>query len=503
MIAHRIVRVAVASVFLVMTLRGGEVWALSDEHVFLDLGFGFVNPGARSLGMGGAVIATGNDVTAGAGNPAALRYLERMELLADYRALRPQAGTIGSGASVNLYALPVALPLIDVSSGSAAEDVEALSYFGFGYPLPSARTTLALSRNVVLDAAQAPNASTNRLRFAFPDYPIWVNPDGGPGMNTPTVEQYAVQSVTTGRFTAEVIHYDLSAGIDVGRDLSIGATATLARLDMRSMLESTVSDPRGLLETVNPRLDADQDGLLEDVITTSGIGGSDSAFGFTLGVHYHPDSLFAGGVAPVRFGLVYHKGADLSVEQRLLEGPVVTATFQNELKVPDRLGVGIAGELGAERNWRLALDVEQVKYSDLLDGFQSGVNSLTGALIDPDSLSLDPLAEVRFDVDDAVVIRAGAEYLFAIGSNWTMALRGGGYTAPDDRIRMMAFNSTDPLVNQAYLDAFGRGEDQNHFTAGVALQSEAGIQLQLAGDFAGDGDQLVFTVRYLFGKSRL
>jgi long-subunit fatty acid transport protein len=501
MTAHRLARLATVSVLLLAFVQGNESWALTDEQIFRDLGFNFVNPGARSLGMGGAFIAVGNDVTAGTANPAALRTVERMELLADFRSVRPQA-TVVEGDPVDLSALPVALPLIDVTGGAEAADDELLSFFGFAFPLQRGRTTLSLSRNVVLDTSTTLQDSTNRLRFAFEDYPIWVNPDGGAGMNTPTVEQYAVQSTTGGGLTAELVHYDLSAGIDLGSDLSVGVTATLAELDMRSTLQSTASDPRGLLETINPRVDADQDGLFEDVITTSSVNGSDSAFGFSLGLHYQPDSRSALGVAPVRFGLVYHKGAELSVRQQQMEGQIVTATFENILNVPDRIGFGVAGELGAERAWRLALDVEHVKYSDLLDGFRTGVSSLTSGIVDPDSLSLDPDADVRFDVDDAVVVRAGAEYGFEAGSDWRLAVRAGGYSAPDDGIRMTAFNSTDDAVNQAYLAAFGGGDDETHLTAGVSARSPGGFELHLAGDFADDGDQILLTVRYMFGRPR-
>ena len=38
--------------------------ALTDEEIFRDLRFNFINPGGRSLGMGGAFISLANDATA-------------------------------------------------------------------------------------------------------------------------------------------------------------------------------------------------------------------------------------------------------------------------------------------------------------------------------------------------------------------------------------------------------------------------------------------------------
>jgi hypothetical protein len=82
-----------------------------------------------------------------------------------------------------------------------------------------------------------------------------------------------------------------------------------------------------------------------------------------------------------------------------------------------------------------------------------------------------------------------------------LAVAGGYYYAPDDRIHMTAFNSTDPSVNAMYMQAFPSGEGENHFTAGVGyvLGSHA---FHLAVDAAGDGTQAVFSYALTFGTKR-
>ncbi len=79
----------------------------------------------------------------------------------------------------------------------------------------------------------------------------------------------------------------------------------MANLDIKSSLDSGAQDPLGLLSTENPRVDLDNDGLLDDVARTSRINDDDTAVGYTFGIHYHPDSMFESGFSPVRVGAVY------------------------------------------------------------------------------------------------------------------------------------------------------------------------------------------------------
>jgi len=347
---------------------------------------------------------------------------------------------------------------------------------------------------VVLDVESS--LQDTGLEFALIDLP-WVNPDG------PAVEQYTINNESVGGLNAELVNWNLGFSFSLGSDFSIGGTATYAELDMESSLTNLAQDPLGLLGTENPRVDENDDGLLDDVLTQSTIDDSDSGFGWTLGLHFHPDSKFDTGYSPIRFGLVYHKGAELGVNQTVVVDPGTTAsekTFINTLRVPDRYGIGVSGELG--RGWVFALDLERVEYSDLMDGFLSGVNFFTSGLIDDTLLQIDPDEEVLFDVDDATVVHVGAEYNLITKGRWTYGFRAGYFNAPDNKIRMTQFNSTSDEINEAYLQAFAGGESEDHFTAGFSFTTPVGLQFQFAGDFSDTAQQFVVSAIWRIGKVR-
>jgi long-chain fatty acid transport protein len=61
---------------------------LVDSETFSGFQFNFNNPGARSLGMGGAFVAVADDATAVIANPAGLVILRRPELLGEVKFTR-------------------------------------------------------------------------------------------------------------------------------------------------------------------------------------------------------------------------------------------------------------------------------------------------------------------------------------------------------------------------------------------------------------------------------
>jgi len=503
--------VLTAGIFLGL-LSGGNLLALTDEEIFRDFRFNFLNPGARALGLGGAFIAAADDATAAEANPAALHYISQMELFAEYRSIdyATQTFTTSNTVGSNELGAPV-YPFLDLQAVTNREDTDFFSFASFAFPftMGKVRATIALSRQVVLDVTTTLSdpslplgQRSTRLDFALGSFPTeWINPD------TFEPEVYTIVNSSAGQLEAELVNTNLAFSASVG-DLSFGLTATQANLDMQSNLVNEAVDARGILQTINPRVDR-QDlpaflELKENIRTRSVIDDSDSDLAFTLGLHYHPDSMFKSGFSPIRFGAVYRKGADLEVDQFLLEDSgdgefVETETFKNKLKVPDRYGIGVSGELG--RHWVFAMDMERVEYSDLLEGFVPGVNFFTSGLL-ADAFEQDPSKQIRYDVDDATVVHAGAEYTIVTKSNWNFSFRGGYYNAPDNRIRMVEFNSTDEDLNETFLDVFRGGEATNHFTAGFEVRMPIGLHLQFAGDFADDLDSYLVSAIYRFGRTR-
>lgn len=511
--AKRIGWVGVLSLLLV--LAPGTARALTDEEIFRDFRFNFINPGARAVGLGGAFIAAADDVTATQANPAALHYVFRNEFFMEFREVRPEAQVFAEATGDPVSPSPI---FLDLQSVNDRQDASLASFASFAMPfkIGSRRATFAVSRQAVLDVESSlgdPATGTTRLRFSTSDYPVWVNP-GGLDCGTAGAEQYTVCNNVAGSGTIELIHYNLGLSYSFVDDFSVGLTATQVTLDMVSDVINTTEDPRGVLFTIHPRLETGA-GVFAPIQTRTQIDDSDSALAYTVGLHWHPDRAFPGGVSPLRLGLVYRRGADLAVEESktrfngtsFVPFDPAEPTFRNTLREPDRVGIGASYEVA--KHWTFALDLEQIQYSDLLKNYRSGVNFFTDGSISFNTSGTVTINQLKFDVDDAAVLHAGAEFFSTSQRGWGYAVRAGFYNAPDNRIRLtdVSVTSTDPLVTAPLLegvlrDVFRGGEDVNHFTAGLSLNTPAGFQMQFAGDFADTGNEFLASAIYRFGKVR-
>ena len=487
---------------VVVGLGGAPTWALTDEEIFRDFRFNFINPGARSVGLGGAYIAAASDATAAEANPAALHYVSRSEAFVEFRVERfdPLVSRPSFNPGTNDPGSP---DFVDFTSFNTQEDDEFLSFVSFAQPfkLGRQRATLAFSRQVVLsveNSLSAPSGQATTLEASNDRFPLFIN--------NGAIERYLVRNSVQGVLDAELVHYNAGFSISLTRHFSLGVTATLAQLDMQSNVLGVAEDPLGVLDAVNPRVNVG--GVLSPIRQTSTIDDDDQAFGFAVGLHWHPDDVFPSrGLSPVRFGVVYRRGAELGVNQVVAEEdtttglPTVTEQFENVLKVPDRFGVGFAYELGT--NWLFSLDAERVLYSDLLDDFRAGQNFFTSGVIPQSLIPLDPDSLV-FDVDDGTVVHAGVEFNFVSRGSWNHAVRMGYYNQPDNRIRLtdVSFTTPNPELEAIYKDLFRGGEEEDHFTVGFSINTPVGLTLQAAGDFSEDNEAFVMSTIYRFGRIR-
>ena len=473
--------------------------ALTDEETFLEFRFNFVNPGARALGMGGAFGAVADDATSAQANPAGMRYVLSPEFFLEYRSVNPDTtvdrSTVGS-LSVDLATGARNLPFLGLTSVSNPDTTNEVSFVSFVAPLPRTlagrRVRIAVSRQMVLseDLSLSSGADRTEARFAFPSFPNTVNGS--------TIEAYSVDTIVTGERSSDIVYWNLGGSIDLSQDFSAGLTLTYATLDLTSDTVTQVIDPLQLfLDPTHPRLPT-QPSL--DVYETHA-DGTDSDMTFTFGLHLHPDSAFAGGVSPWRFGAVYRKGVSFSVPESTLLNGTQASQFDNSIIVPDRYS--LSASYRSPVHWLFSLEIERVEYSDMLKGFRSGVNYLTSSHLAGGAFGINPSQSVDFTVDDGFIPRAGLEYVFWPGGKGgrRLALWGGYYHMPDDRIRMERFNSDDQSVNAAYLQAFGGGEAADHFTGGVGFDLGPS-SFQVAGDTSNQGSQIVGAFTYRFGTGR-
>jgi hypothetical protein len=483
-----------------MLSAGPAALALTDEEVFRDFRFNFIIPGARAQSLGGAYIAAADDATAAEANPAALHYIGTFEAFLEYRSISSQPQVTQS--SLGDRSVTSTMDAADFTAVNNPEDQDLITFASFSVPFRTLRSTLAFSYQVLLSAQTSLSAGDldTSVDVSKSDFPIVVVPQPGGGLTT---QRYAVDNVVNGGLDATIDRYNVSYAFDLSRDFSFGITATASELNLSSYVDSVTQDPLGVLNTVHPRVDVG--GSFADIQTQSQIDDSDRSYAYTLGLHWHPNEVFKDRPAgsPVRFGVVYRKGEKFEVEQTLADLDPVTQqltmdkTFTNTIRVPDRFGVGFSYH---GRIILVSADVERIKYSDLLDGFQPGVNFFTR---EPELIDVDP-DSLEFDVDDATVFHIGIEAVMPRPLSWPISFRVGYYNDPDNTIRLAAIN--DPGVGQdvntALSEAFAGGEDVDHWTAGFSFGTPVGFQLQFAGDFSDVEDQLVVSAVWRFGRIR-
>lgn len=506
---------ALLSVFL--ALSAGNARALTDEEIFRDFRFNFISPGARALGLGGAFIAAADDATAVQANPAALHYVNKNEFFLEYREVRSDTEVFTPSQSVGDITTDPnnpTLPFLRLQAVTNREENNLPSFASFVIPfkMGTRRAAFAFSRQAVLDVRNSlldeDQSLGTGLEFSTGDFPPVVIPDpDDPDLGA--TGPYTVSNTVNGGLRAELLHYNLGLSYSFLADFSLGVTATLATLDVTSNVVSTSQDPKGILTARNPRVESVlPGGALSAIQTRTFIDDTDSALTYTIGLHWHPDKAFASGYSPLRFGLVFRKGAELSVQETRSELDAGTGQFvispddppfRNVLREPDRIGIGVSYAPG--QHWTFALDAERIQYSDLLKDYRAGVNFFTSGLIPATFININA-GDLKFDVDDATVLHGGAEFFFGGRGGWRYAFRGGYYNAPDNRIRLTNVSSGDASIDGIFRDVFRGGEDVNHYTAGISINTPAGIQMQMAGDFADSGDEFLVSAIYRFGKIR-
>lgn len=493
---------------ILLLFPAGSARALTDEEIFRSFRFDFTNPGARSLGMGGASVAAVIDSTAAEANPAGLHYVDEAEFFIELRTVdtTDEVFTSNFGSlAVDLTTGERNLPYLALTSAADTETRTDVSFLSFAWPFhlgrSGTRLTVAGSRHVTLsqDRSLPAGGAGTAARFSFDTFPNTVNGN--------TIEAYSVNTPVTGDSSLEIIDWNVGASLAVHSDFSIGATITYATLDATMDTLTQVEDPAQLfVDPTHPRLPAQSS---VDLYTTS-INDTDNDMTFSIGIHWHPDSLYATGFSPWRFGAVFRQGARFEVTETTTLNQVPDETFSNTIVVPDRFGLGVSYR--TKRHWIVTADFERVEYSDLMDGFQSGVNYLTSGRVAGDAFPIDPNQQVQFTIDDGTIYRIGVEYIHQIGglpagvvpvslhSGRHLSIWGGYYRTPDDIIRMTQFNSTDPDVNAVYLDAFRGGEAVDHLTAGIGY-STGRHRFQMAAETSDEGHQLAGSYVLTFGRS--
>jgi long-chain fatty acid transport protein len=199
------------TLFLMIGFSCKHAFAITDEEIFRNFQFSFVNPGARASGMGNAFVALADDATAAEANPAGLTILTKPEVSFEYRNISYDPDKLNS-----LNRFPSAGEEFDIISQNDLNSLNRPSFLSFVYPMRA--VTFAFSRQ---EAVQI-NGRIDEL-FHF------VNVQG---------EGFIVDAGNRGTDDQRVVNWNFSLARRLAKRLSIGATLRYSHLKWNTAVQN-------------------------------------------------------------------------------------------------------------------------------------------------------------------------------------------------------------------------------------------------------------------------
>lgn len=402
--------------------------------------FQYAPPGARSMGMGGAFIGLADDATAAYSNPAGLTVLAKPEFSLEGRFTRFESLFTERGSEPPRAPTNIGIDTISgLQDGSLSDDVGSLPFASFVYP--KGRIAVALYRHELVNYKASVQTSGPYSQRGGRFFPL------------------------VGTLDLGVTNYGLSLAFKASNSLSLGASVSLATLDLTSRADrywvgnKPDEAPGGFFGAPNYAPNN-----LRNFQTQDGDG---DAVTFSGGFVWKASSKF-------QIGGVYRQGADFEGDVSFASenGPKDVPyryTGTSGFKVPDSFGAGLV--FWPTQRITLTIDVQRVLHSQRLDYFEYTFGEA------PEYFTSEDYA-----VDDATEVHFGLEYLFA-GMAKPIALRAGAWLEPDSRIRYVGAGGPpeSPLTDTVNWRA---GEDQWHGAFGLGWVAGQSFQIDMAVDFS-------------------
>lgn len=432
-----------AAVALALALGSTPALAVSNVESNASIPFSFSNPGARSLGMGGAFLGLADDATAAYTNPAGLVGLgleKQFSIEARHTGFDNNYAAGGQAGSDPF-------DIGGVNYRTASDSATSLSFLGFVWP--SERWSLAVYRHQLVDYSNS--FTSDRIDLALP----------------PEFGNFAVFPVS-GASDLEIVNYGVSFGWRLNDALSVGGGLSWYDFEIDSVsarfgFDGTTGDPANL---VNEQRQF----------------GDDDAIGYNLGLLYRGSDNF-------QIGLAYRSAPDFNYRHTNVAGALnaepglVFVDSTAGFKAPDMLGLGLAWR--ATDALTLTADINRINYSNLTDPVESGF------FADQDLTALQREILGRLRIDDVIEPHLGMEFVL-LEMRHPLSLRLG--TWYEDR-HTIAFEGDlvefagSPELSEALANAalFSTGEDQLHFSVGLGWAFSS-FQIDFAADFADQQD---------------
>jgi long-chain fatty acid transport protein len=391
--------------------------AVTAQEPIVPLQFSFSDPGARSMGFGGAFVALADDATAAIANPAGLVQLVRPEVSIEGRhwsfstpfTLGGRAEGLPSGFGIDT--------VVGLRTARSESSLNTLSFLSAVYP--GGRWSVAVFRH---ELANFEFSSETQGLF-------------GGGTDCCQIRAFD-QRVTT---DLKFVSYGISGAYRLHERFVAGFGVVHHRAFLSARAAVFFPDDDSV-----PSLFAPNSYLPERAAGSQTFSGDDSDWGVIGGLLWSPSDSW-------RVGGVFRQGPEVALSAEITAGPALgmgvppgEVLFRDEgdVQFPWLLGLGVAyqppdGGLTVSFQW------DHIPYSRILEtaGFEDQA------------------------IDDVDEFHLGGEYAF-VRLTPVVAVRAGVWWDPDHQVRSMS----DEPFSRALRPP---GEDQVHFTlgAGVAFRS--------------------------------
>ena len=447
---HRHLSRAVAAALLA---AAGSASAITTVENNSSIPFSFSNPGARSLGMGGAFVGAADDATAAYTNPAGLTGLGlEQQIGVEFRRNSFDAPFANGGeAGLNPF------DLSGVDYGEASSDNNALSFIS--WVLPRENWALALYRHETLDFDASYIADATSFGTSF---------------TNPYAANTALEMVTWGASFA----WDLNEHIAIGGGISY--------YDFEIDTAITRFDP---FQFDGNNLEAALESRQVQI-------GDDTDIGYNLGVIFRGSDSFNIGLA-YRSAPEFDYQATNTAGRAFLADEIAPGIFTGQLLANQQVGFKAPDTFSIGFSWRpsdsltINLDVNRINYSNLSEGIVSPFlngpeNALTlitqipvtfngqvlpagsqipGIFATPETIA----AASRVQIDSVFEPRLGMEYIFT-NMQFPVALRLGTWYEENHTLRFQGeLTSTTNTADLGNAVVFSTGSDEMHYSAGLGM----------------------------------
>jgi long-subunit fatty acid transport protein len=437
---RRILFLLVAALFAALPAAAQN----TDIESLSGLQFNFGNPGARSLGMGGAFLGRADDASAAEANPAGLTILRKAELSIEARNYMEAQVLTTSGT----------FPDLERTGFAHYSDRVQVTFASGVLPIKDKFTLAAYYHNPLRNkGAGLVIPQRNEFSGALEkDVPTFHLPRGGPA--PVDAEECARIRQQSGDFLAcvEWAINPFISSIDVEqRTWGIGGAW---QIHPKFSVGATVRYQTFMEEALTFRVAGD---LSTAEITTQATGQlnddgelilkNESDMTFSGGFKWTPHEKFS-------VGGVYKQGASFKAPTFFASSDTnfeFIDAFPTTFHIPDVMGIGVSVQ--PTQVLTINLDAVHITYSNLVDDFFSFSSIIRENVENP------------YKANDATEIRLGAEYFFT--GKLPFALRAGVWHDPAHSVEWNGPMSERDYVAEAVL--FPEGEDQMHWSIGAGL----------------------------------